>query len=224
VKARFIIFCALWLAAACGGGAVQPRPLQYHLKPEYLVSVDPMKQQDALTAKSEYDMAMLQRNKIKSDLEQIDLELLKASNDAKAADLAIDSARAEDKAAAATADTARKQRATEALRTATLRREAAGARRDYVQARKLEQEKLLRWAEFNVYGAESKFELAKAAVAVNNSIAPAGFEYGSYEAQHTQRVAETAQAKLEADRAQTQLDGARRALEEKESELAGTQQ
>jgi hypothetical protein len=219
VNARLVSLFALSLAAC--GGSVQPRPLQYHLKGEYLASVDPVKQQDVIAAKGEYDMAVLQRDKIKSDLAQIDLELLKANNEVKSAALAVDSARAEDKAAAATADTARKQRATEALRMATLQADVARARLEHVQARKQAQEKQLRWGEFNVYAAESKYELEKAGVAVNNSIAPDGFKYGDYEAQYKQRVAETSQAKLDADRAQAQVDASRRALEEAERELGG---
>ena len=215
-------YLAVLLAAlAACGGSVQPRPLQYHVKAEHLASVDPEKQRDAVTAKGEYDMAMLQRNKLQSDLAQIDLELLKARNDVKSAQLQLDSARAEDKAAAATADTGRKQRSGEALELARLQHDVADARRAHVEARRKALEKQLRWAEFNVYAAEAKFELEKAGVAVNNSLSPDGFKYGDYDAQHKQRVAEAAQAKAEADEAQKLLETSRRALEDKEKQLGG---
>ncbi len=211
-------FTLVVLLGCGGGGAIQPRPLGHHFDSQHLNSVDPGQQQAVLEAKSAYDMAQLERNKVKSDLQQIDLELLTATNEAKSAALKVESAVAQEKAAGA--DLNRQREAAAALKTATLEREVADARRDYVAARKQAEEKRLRWAEFNVYAAEAKFELEKAAVATNNSIAPAGFKYGEYDAQHKQRVAEAAQAKLEADVEQQKLSAKRQALEAKERALA----
>jgi hypothetical protein len=210
------------LAGACGGpAAVQPRPLSYHLESSYLDSVDPAKKDAVLASKNEHEMAIMQRDKIKSDLGQLDLRVLEAQNEAKAAALALDTARAQEKAATASADLNRQGEATAALKKATVGKELADARVDYITTLQKAQHKELRAAEFQVYAAEAKLELEKAGVAVNNSIAPKGFKYDDYDKQHKQRVAEATQARIEADRAANDVLAKKRVLDVKEQALAG---
>jgi chromosome segregation ATPase len=205
----FAVSFAVALAGACGGGESGPRPLERRFD-EIHVAKFTLEQKGAIVkAQNDWQVARMENAQAEAQLGEIANQLPIVKNEHKAAKLSLESAQATKKAADASADTNRINTATQELRTAELALKAAESRLKYFEAvREHAQRKQAHTAE-NMYWREAQFELAKAQLAQQNSIAPKGVQFDWYPKQEADRAKRTASARDRAESSRQRAQGAR---------------
>jgi hypothetical protein len=189
--------------AACGGPADSPPgPLAKHFDDMYIAAIPLEQKQSVVKAQNDWSIAKMENAKAEADYNESTTQLSVVRNDQKAARLGVDSGVSNKKAADASADTNRINEATKNLHTAEDVAKAADARVKYFEAYHEYLRIALRHAQENLYWREAQFELAKAQLGEQNTIAPKGITYGSFPKQEQERSRRAASAKerLDAER------------------------
>jgi hypothetical protein len=205
----FAIGVALVLAAGCGGGDSGPKPLQRHFDEMYVAKFTLDQKAAIVKARNDWEVARMENANAEAQLGEINNQISIVKNEQKAAKLAVDSAVANKKAADASADTNRINVATKELHNAELAQRAAEARTKYFEAFREYVKHLARHTAENMYWREAQFELAKAQLAQQNSIAPKGVQYEWYPKQESERSKRAEGARGKADSEKQRAQGAR---------------
>jgi hypothetical protein len=186
--------------AACGGPKdPPPGPLGRHFEDTFLVQIAVDQRKDEIAAKQAYDVAVLEQQKAKADLDNSRQQLDLAKNERDKANIDEKSAESNEKTAQASADMTKVAQADKDLKAAQSAKEAAQARYDYLDAYRKWLEKLERYTEHNMYWKEAQYELAQAKLAQSNNIQPKGFKLDDYATQESDRGRKTQDAKQRAD-------------------------
>jgi len=191
----------------CGGGSDgPPGPLAQHFDDMYIASIPPSSKPSVVQTQQEWSLARMENAKAEAEFNESATQLSIARNDQKAAHLNVESAVSAKKSAEASADTNRIGQASKELHTAEDVAKAADARVKYIEAYRAYLQLAMRHAQENMYWREAQFELAKAQLAQQNSIAPKGVQYEWYPKQEQERNkrAESARGKSESEKARAQ--------------------
>lgn len=195
---------------ACGGAADSPPgPLAKHFDDLYIAAIPLEQKQSVIQAQNDWSLGKLENAKAEADFNESATQLEIARNDLKAARLGVDSAVSSKKSAEASADTNRINQATKDLHTAEDAAKAAEARVKYLEAYRNYLKIGLRYTQENMYWREAKYELAKAQLGQQNSIAPKGVSYDTFPKQEQERSGRTSSAKQRLDAEKQRALGAR---------------
>jgi hypothetical protein len=221
----FGLLLSLALGACGGGGGGPPKPLKRHFdEMQFLGGIPVDQRQDELDAKGQYDRALMEQAKAKSDYDESKVLLDVAKNERAAAKLDEKSAETRQKAAKSSADTNRIKEAESEMQGARLAADAADKRFSYISAYRGWLLKLMRYTEHNTYWKESVYELAQAKIAQKNTIAPKGFNFDNFVKQESDRKKKTADAKAKAENEKKDATGFRTkwlALQKQSDKLLG---
>ena len=192
--------CFAFSSVACGGGGPsRPKPLSTKFDESYLDAVSYDKKEVMFKAQNEYQRARAKYREAESKLAEAKTMLQVAKNERDQAVLGEKSAGEKRKSAEASGDMNRVNAASREARIAELGRRAADEK---VEARKAEVkylEKLVLYAEEEMFHQEARFELAKARMARDNNIKPKDFQFAPYEQQVQDRSKRSQRARLIAD-------------------------
>ncbi|MBT8496298.1 MAG: hypothetical protein KJO07_24850, partial [Deltaproteobacteria bacterium] len=198
---NLLIFSALTLAVACGGGPSRPQPLKTTVDDMYLASVSLDEKQGVLKAQNDFAAAKMEYANAKNKQQEARKEIKVAKNELKAAKLDRSSAKHQQQDAKRKASTAEMKSADRQLKIADAKVDAAkqkiGAWKQYKKAYK----KKSFWAEEQMYAAEARYELAKARLAKQKGISPPGFDFAKFEKQAKDRSRRAQKRKVGADKA-----------------------
>ena len=201
------LFCAsFFLVAACGGGSSRPKPLSTKFDESYLDSVAYEKKEPIFKAQNEYQRARARYRQAEAQLSEAKTMINVAKNERQQAILAEKSAAEQKKSAEASGDMNKINARAREHRIAELERRAADEK---VEARRAEVrylQKLVLYAEEEMYHQEARLELERARTARANNIQPKGFKYQPFEAQVSDRSKRAQRAKLIADQEKKKAD------------------
>jgi len=202
----FAFGVAVMLAASCGGGDSPPKPLERRFDEIHVAKFTLEQKANIVKARNDWEVSRMENANAEAQLGEINNQIAIVKNEQKSAKLSVDSAVAAKKAADASADTNRINAATKDLHNAELAQRAAEARTKYFEAYREYLKRLARHTAENMYWREAQFELAKAQLAQQNSIAPKGVQYEWYPKQEQERNkrAESARGKSESEKARAQ--------------------
>lgn len=185
---------------ACGGASDSPPgPLSTHFDDMYIATIAPAQKPDVVQTQQDWSVARMENAKAEADYNESATQLAIAQNDLKAAKLGVDSAVSAKKSAEASADTNRINNATKDLHNAEDVAKAAEARVKYIEAYRQYLKVALRHTQENMYWREAQYEVAKAKVGQQNSIAPKGISYDAFPKQEQERGKRTSAAKNKVD-------------------------
>jgi hypothetical protein len=202
LASRFALLttCLAFFGVACGGGGPsRPKPLSNKFDESYLDAVSYDKKEVMFKAQNEYQRARAKYREAESKLAEARTMFQVAKNERDQAVLGEKSAAEKRKSAEATGDMNRVNAASREARIAELGRRAADEK---VAAREAEVkylEKLVLYAEEEMYHQEARFEMTKAKMARDNNIQPKDFQYAPFEQQAQDRSKRAQRAKLIAD-------------------------
>ena len=205
-----ILVLAVLAAGACGGAADSPPgPLATHFDDMYIATIAPAQKPTVVQTQQDWSVARMENAKAEADYNESATQLSIAQNDLKAAKLGVDSAVSAKKSAEASADTNRSNNATKDLHNAEDVAKAAEARVKYIEAYRAYLKVALRSAQEGMYWREAQYEVAKAQVGQQNSIAPKGISYDSFPKQEQERQKRASSAKNKLDSEKQRVMSAR---------------
>ena len=207
----FAFGVAVMLAAGCGGGDSGPSPLQRKFDEIHVARFTLEQKAEIVKARNDWEVSRMENANAEAQLSEINNQVNIVKNEQKASKLAVDNAVSNKKAADTSADTNRINAATKELRTAELLHRAAESRTKYFETYRDYVKTLGRYTAENMYWREAQFELAKAKLAQQNSIAPKGVQYDWYPKQEAERSKRVVTARDKEQGSKQRAQGAREA-------------
>ena len=183
------------MASGCGGSSGRrPGPLTTTIDEAKLATVTMDAKTDMLNKQNEYHIAKAAFQKASEDEKSYKHKEELAKNEKKKADIETESAKTKVTAAKASGDKESMNSAMSSMHSAQLQHDIADAHLDVARTQTKYLESAKNLSEEKMFWAQSKFELAKARLAVSNKVEPAEFSIGAFELQAKDRESRVASA------------------------------
>jgi len=210
LRASVLLLALVGISWGCGGSPEgPPKPLSKHFDDMFIAAVPMAEKQNIIKTQNDWSIAKMEKAKADADWNESAVLLDVAKNEREATRLDEKSAKSRKAAADKSADQNRVNLSMKELQGTEVARRAADERVKYLEAYRGWLKVLVRYNEHQMYWREAQYELAKAKLARDKNIQPAGFAFDDYVKQEAARAKKAQDGRVKSERERSKASDAR---------------